>query len=230
MTKQMTDAELALRIMPTSARWPSAATHKTIAWDQLREAREQLRVFVRNVDHQCATFEQDRDLSADGIVHRRSDLGRKAVDELEDWPPLIAAEKTVAKNIDDLEAKMVALPSPPKDATEMTLALAVAEHLKVQKHPASWLLDHGLADARVLQPAMHLPRFLTGLSAAELGVIREKARRALHPVQAQHQDDLKRALADLRSGVEATRRLLRERCHIPTPTSVPDHKQSEPAA
>ena len=125
---------------------------------------------------------------------------------------------------------MTGLPPPPQNAAEMTLALAICQHVKGQKLPASWLHNNAPGDPHVLQAVLNLPRFLTGMSESELTVIREKARRTLHPVQAQHQDDLNKALSDLRNGVEATKRLLRERCQIPALTSMPGQKQTEPAA
>ncbi len=46
-------------------------------------------------------------------------------------------------------------------------------------------------------------------------MVRDRARRTLHPEQAAMQDQLGKALGELRESVEATRRLVRERCALP---------------
>jgi hypothetical protein len=58
------------------------------------------------------------------------------------------------------------------------------------------------------------PACLSGLSDAEWNVMRERARTALHPEQAQMQQWLTKARDELRGGVEAARRTVWERCQI----------------
>lgn len=55
---------------------------------------------------------------------------------------------------------------------------------------------------------------LSSLSNTELALVRERARAALHPAQADMQSKLAKALEELRQGVAATERLLRERCEL----------------
>jgi hypothetical protein len=49
---------------------------------------------------------------------------------------------------------------------------------------------------------------------AEWNVVRERARAALHPQQLEMLQWLKKALAEVREGVAATKRLVLERCEL----------------
>lgn len=58
------------------------------------------------------------------------------------------------------------------------------------------------------------PACLSGLSDNEWNVVRERSRAALHPDQAEMQKQLAKSLNDLRGGVEAAKRMVRERCQM----------------
>ena len=47
----------------------------------------------------CLEAEQDQDLSAKGIIRRRTKIGQQALSEIEDFKPFQLAEKAVAHNI-----------------------------------------------------------------------------------------------------------------------------------
>jgi hypothetical protein len=73
---------------------------------------------------------------------------------------------------------------------------------------------HGMSDPRILSAILNAPAFLSGLSAAEFKVVRERARAALHPEQVQTQQQLTKSLEELREGLAAAKRLLLERCEL----------------
>ncbi len=52
------------------------------------------------------------------------------------------------------------------------------------------------------------------LCDAEYNFLRERARAALHPEQAEMQKSLSKALDKVQEGIAATKRLLQERCQI----------------
>ena len=64
-------------------------------------------------------------------------------------------------------------------------------------------------------PAVYKGPFVSsGLSDVEFDVVKQRARTALHPDQADMQEKLTKALGELREGVEATQRLLLERTEM----------------
>jgi hypothetical protein len=213
MPKQLTDTEIAMRIVPTRLRWPSPETAKTIAWDRLREAVDLLHGLVRAVDNNCQQAEQDIDLSPEGIARRRTELGRQALTELANFKPLQIAEKAALENLDYLEKKMVDLPQPPTNVADVALAQEIRQYVRGQKSPIDFAAK-SMSDPRVLSAILNAPAFLSGLGDTEWNMVRERARTAMHPEQAQMQKWLMKARDELREGVAATKRMLLERCEM----------------
>lgn len=210
--KRLTDIEIQARICPTSLRW-SAADPRTTAWTALFDGVDILRNMMRLLDDACVTLEKDIDLTPDAISRRRTEIGQKAFNELREWPPLQRAERTVTSTINSLEQKMVALPQPPSSVADVALAQELRAHIKAQQRPIDFV-SKNMADGRVLSAVLNAPPFLSGLTDSEFGLIRERARASLHPVQSGEQQKLTRALAELIEGVAAARRMTCERCEL----------------
>jgi hypothetical protein len=212
-TCKLTDLEIAARIVPTMLRWPPPEIARTITWDRLREPVDLLRIMMRTVDDACLQAEADGDLSPDGIARRRQKIGRQALSELENWSPLRAAERAVTENIEYLEKRMVDLPQPPTAVADVMLAQEIRQYIRSHKSPIDVALK-SMSDPRMLSAILNAPAFLSGLSDTQMTLIRERARTALHPQQVQMQQELAKSLDDLRGGVEAAKRMVRERCQV----------------
>jgi hypothetical protein len=221
-TRKFTDNEIAMRIVPTRLRWPPPETAKTIAWDKAREAVELLHALMRTVDDGCLQAEQNADLSPEGVARRRQALGRQALSELETWPPLRAAERAITENIDYLEKKITDLPQPPTAVADVMLAQEIRQHIRRQKSRIDVVM-RSIPDPRMLGAVLTAPAVLSGLSDAEWNVVRERARTALHPQQAEMQQQLAKSLDDLRAGLKAASRMVRERCQMGDDDSI--HEQ-----
>ena len=89
----------------------------------------------------------------------------------------------------------------------------IRDHIRQQKSPIDFIMKR-LSSPRVLAAVLSEEAFLSGLSETEWSVVRERARTTLHPVQAEMQAKLTKALGELREGVEATQRLLLERTEM----------------
>jgi hypothetical protein len=172
-----------------------------------------LRGLVRTVDNGCIEAEQDTDLNPDGIARRREALGRQALSELENWPPLRAAERAITENIEYLEKKMTDLPQPPTALADVMLAQEIRQHIRRQKSRIDVAM-RCISDPLMLRAILTAPACLSGLSDTDLNVVRERARAALHPEQAQMQKSLMKSLDELREGIAATKRTVLERCEM----------------
>ena len=93
------------------------------------------------------------------------------------------------------------------------LAQEIRAHIRRQKSRIDVAM-RSMSDPRMLSAMLTAPACLSGLSDAEKNVVRERARSAPHPQQAQMQQQLAKSLDDLRGGLDAARRLVRERCQI----------------
>jgi len=93
------------------------------------------------------------------------------------------------------------------------LAQEVRNYISKQKAPVDFVM-RSLSDGRVLGAVLTAPSFLSGLTDVQMNVMRERARAALHPEEAQMQKSLTKALDELREGVAAMKRMLLERCEM----------------
>ncbi|MEH2573475.1 hypothetical protein [Bradyrhizobium sp. AZCC 1708] len=212
MTRRVTDTEIAARIVPTSLRWP-ADIAKTIAWDRLRECVDALRGLVSTSNAHCLEAEQDQDLSPEGVIRRRTQLGHQALTELANFKPFQLAEKAVANNLAHLEERMVELPKPTTNAIEFMLEQEIRAYISEQPSRLNFVIK-SLADQRVTSAVLNAPPYLSGLTDVEWNVVRERARAALHPAQSEMQEWLKKALAEVQEGIAAAKRMLLERCEM----------------
>lgn len=207
---RLSDNEIQMRIAAKRFDWLDCGT--TIAWSRLHETVDALHGLARVVDDSCYQAEQDADLSPDGIRRRRSEVGRQALTELANFKPLKTAEKATLENIELLERKMTDMPQPPTGAADMP-GREIRNHIRQQKSPIDFVMKR-LSNPRVLAAVLSEEAFLSGLTDAELNVVRDRARKTLHPQQADMRDKLAKALTELREGVEAARRVVLERCEM----------------
>lgn len=83
-------------------------------------------------------------------------------------------------------------------------------HVAKQNSPLEFAMK-SMSDDRVLGALLHAPAFLSGLTDDQLNAIRHRAREAAHPAEAESHRWLKKALEEVRSGVEAAKRAVQER-------------------
>jgi hypothetical protein len=212
MTRRITDTEIAARIVPTMLGWP-ADISKTLAWDRLRECVDALGGLVYTVDSHCIEAEQDQDLSPEGIIRRRTQVGQQALSALAAFKPLQAAEKAVADNVAHLEERMLDLPKPITNAVDVMLEQEIRGYISEQKTPIEFVLK-SMSDQRVLSAVLTASPFLSGLSDTEWNMVRERAPVALHPQQSEMQQWLNKALGEVREGLRAAKRILLDRCEL----------------
>lgn len=102
-------------------------------------------------------FAQNTDLSPEGIARRREALGRQALSELENWPPLGAAERAITENIEFLEKKMSDLPQSPTAIADVMLAQEIRQHIRRQKSRIDVAM-RSVSDPRMLGAILRLRR------------------------------------------------------------------------
>src|SRR4051794_17194716 len=137
MPKRISETEIAVRIVPTSARWPD---NPSVPWQKLRACVTALMDLARKVDNECDAAEADRGLSAEGIARRRREIAGKALADLGEFAPLKAAESAVATGLVLLEEKMTPLPDVPTELPEAMLAAEIRAHVSKQKDPVEFAL------------------------------------------------------------------------------------------
>jgi hypothetical protein len=100
-----------------------------------------------------------------------------------------------------------------RQLADVALAQEIRQYVRGQKSPIDVAVK-SMSDPRILSAILNAPASLSGLSDAEFKLVRERARAALHPEQVKMQQQLTKALDELRAGVAATQRMLLERCEM----------------
>ena len=95
---ELTDTEIAIRIVPRRLRWPAPGTNS--AWTKAHACVDAFHDVIRKVDLGCLEAEQDRVLSASGIARRRAELCNQAMTKLASLTPFQIAEKAIIERID----------------------------------------------------------------------------------------------------------------------------------
>lgn len=224
MPKRISEAEIDIRIVPMSVRWREG---QTVAWDKLLGGVTALKALVRKLDNECVAAEGDRGLSAEGIALRHKELAQKALVQLANFAPMQSAEKAVANELAALEERMIKLPSSPTEVSDLMLAAEIRSYVAQQKNPVEFAFQ-SVEDNRVLGAVIGAPAFLSGLTDEHLGQLREKAREKHNPQQVEKQRSLRKALADLQEGVEATKRLVLQRTEMRMDSSGELHSKMGP--
>ena len=136
MPNRLSDVDIEARLMPTSRRWPSSETARTIAWDCLRELPPALHGLARALDNSVSAIEADKELSPEGIKKRRADLGLKALKELAAYKPYADVEKAIQRDRDTITKNMTGMPKPPETVAEAVEATELRAFIRGQKSPA----------------------------------------------------------------------------------------------
>jgi hypothetical protein len=139
--------------------------------------------------------------------------------ELANFKPFHVAEKAVAGNLALLEERRIELPKPATNVVDFLTEQEIPAHINKQRSRLNFVLK-AITDQRLTSAVLNAPSYLSGLNDVEWNVVRERARAALHPQQSKMQQWLKKALAEVREGLAATKRMLLERCEMRRMTMV----------
>jgi hypothetical protein len=199
-TSKFRELELKASIAPGQSGWP-ATEH--LHWTRLNtaadEARSRLGEFLEVLDE----IEADPRLSREGKQHDRRKAAVKALASLEGSKSLEAARASVASVMAKWEAKLSAVVKPPKDHGEAVIAAQIRDRLSNMsdmKDRMAFLQRHG-GDPTVASAILLAPPFLSGLSDAELALVRSKIERvALPPEVIEAKAAVAKALAEVERG------------------------------
>jgi hypothetical protein len=96
---------------------------------------------------------------------------------------LIKASSTVARRVENLRAKLTALPGPTSQAN-IHIAAEIRAAIKQHKTPEQFAFELR-SDPKAMAAVLAAPAFLSGLKDEAVGRLREAALQALHPAEVQ---------------------------------------------
>ena len=147
-------------------------------------------------------------MSREGKAQEKRKAALKALGAFNGSKSLSRAQQSVSELMAKWEAKVAAAVKPASSEAEAALHAEVRRHvvgLKGRASASAFLEKHG-SDPRVAASLLEAPAFLTGLSDAEIALVKSKIEQAMLPPEiVQAKKDVTKALADSEHGWDGHR-------------------------
>ena len=160
---------------------PDTATH----WKAMHDCAMGLREIVSKARADLTAIHNDKDLSVEGKRHRREEIVARAVASLRQSPALGKAQERVEDQMAKWSRKVVSILKPAQTEAEVGLHAEIRRHiasLKDQRSRMAFLEKHG-SDIAVASSLFEAPAFLSGVTDAELALVRHKIEAAHLPAE-----------------------------------------------
>jgi hypothetical protein len=203
-------------ICPSRDEWPSPDSSKiSISGDRptlgaplysfaLHDCVDDARDRTLKTFGRMAAIEEDKNLSPTGKAEKKKEIAEAAIADHTKSKALEKARTSVANQVKRWDEKL-AIPS-----GDSAMNAEIRKHISQLKPEARMAFINANA-AEVGSAVITAPAFLSGLSHAELGVVRHLIETTRNPEIAKAKADTMQALADAEQGWRAAIRLISER-------------------
>ena len=196
--KEFAELQLRAMIVPGQRRWP-APEH--VHWQRLHavanEARERVSKAYRLMDE----IDRNADLSREGKDRQRRKAAAQAIADFEASKTLARAREAVAYVMDQWKAKMGMVVKSPSNIAEATVHAQIRDRLAAMKDGRMGLLEKNATDPVVAAALLTAPPFLSGLSDAELALVKHKVEQHVSPEIAEARDATLKAMKEAEAGL-----------------------------
>jgi hypothetical protein len=199
------------RISLVGAQDTKFPTHEVLHWQELRTVPERVRELIRATNETMTQIENDPNLSAEGIQHKRADFAREVLAQLDKL--MEPAESAAGRRIEKLREKMdaVVTKGKPKDVAEAQIAAEIRAHIAKQESPVMAALRLK-GDAKAISAVLDAPPFLSGLNEQEAATLRAEA---LASTEQQHEvNEITNALAVCKGAIKGAASMICERAKV----------------
>jgi hypothetical protein len=212
--KEFSSLKLQLAIAPGQARWrPPDFTH----WQKLHEVPTEARARATKALAAMSEVDANSDLTAEGKAKERAKIAEKAIADAKASKALDNARDAVERQ-QHLWAEKFGLDQvikPAEDLHTTSLHAQIREHISGMKEGRLPFLQKHAADPLVASSVLTAPAFLSGLSDAEVALVRHQVERALMPEEiAEAKADAEKALAEAEHGWQRHVEIIAERAGL----------------
>ena len=200
-------------VCPTRETWPSpevkvsimgdkpTITGGALLWSDLHAAVDDARACVTNVFAKCAAVDDDKNLSPDGKASKKRAIAEDAIAGLSKLKSLDKARGAVEQQMLAWDKESGLAFKPPADVGEAVQFSEIRAHLARVKavDRVSFVTKHA-NDARVVQAVLGAPAFLSGLTDAEIDVVRQQLEKRVAPHVASARAAALKALQEAEAG------------------------------
>jgi hypothetical protein len=195
--KTFTEHGLKLSICPAQARWPEP---KVLHWQALHRCADEARERVAQAWAAISEIDADKDLSSEGKARRRKKVTDETIADFERSKTLISAKDAVERQVAKWEEQTGMTVKPPTNVAEAVVYSEIRAHLAAIKGSKLGFVERHVSDQRVASAVIGAPPFLSGLTDAEVAVVRNRIEQHLAPEIAEARDATLKALEHAEQG------------------------------
>ena len=212
--KAYEDLKLKATLMPEATRWH--AMPRVYHWEKLQECAAEVYQRVSHAYELIDAVDANPDLSPEGRIKARTKVAEKAISEFRASGALEKARTSVAAQQKRWSEKVNEAIVPPADHGQAVMYGQIRGHIAGLDEKARLaFIDKNFDNRAVVSAVLLAPEFLSGLSPAEINLIRQKlARRTLAPEVAEQRDLVEKAMAVAERGWSRAQRLIEERAGL----------------
>lgn len=209
--------ELQLRatIVPQQARWPAP---EFLHWQKLHAAADEARDRLRRAYVLMDEIDRNPDLSPEGKERQTKEAAVQSIANFEASKSLARAREAVAYVMDQWKAKMGTVVKPPSNIAEATVHAQIRDRCTDMKDGRMGFLEKNATDPVVAAALLTAPPFLSGLSDAELALVRHKVEQHVSPEIAAARDATLKAMKEAEAGWQRAIEKIGERAGL---TEIP---------
>ena len=168
-------------------------------WAALHDAVYEARECTLKALGSMAAVDEDKSLSLTGKAEKKREIATKAITALSKSPRLVKARSAVEVQVERCNEKLGLTPKAPEGVGAAMIAAEVRAHLAAMK-PAERLAFVDAHASEVGDAVLSAPAFLSGLTPAELGVVKHRIEQRTDPAAAAAKAEALAALAELERG------------------------------
>jgi hypothetical protein len=197
--KKFDDLKIRMTILPEAHKWPPPDyTH----WERLHAVADEVRSRVAKAFAALDEIDHNPDLSPEGRIKGRAKLAEQAITNFQRSKTLEEARAAVERQQTYWAKKIEEVIKPATDHCAAAMYAQIRDRVSsIEAKSRLSFIDKHIDDPAVVSAVLSAPEFLSGLSAVEIGVVKQKlAKRVLSPEIFEAKDLTEKALLAAEKG------------------------------
>jgi hypothetical protein len=202
--------ELELKtICPHADQWPTEFLHQ----QALVAAANTAVAFLREAYAQLDRIDQNHDLTPEAKQRRRAVIGGELITKLKTSKTLACAREAAERMLQKYEQKINSILQPATDPQSVGIHAQIRAQLLGMKDPqerTSFLQRNG-TELTLISAALSAPPYLSGLTDAELALLRKNLENQVQPEVIAERDFVQKAMEEVERGWRAAKARIAKR-------------------
>jgi hypothetical protein len=195
--KKFDELKLRMTIVPGQARWPEP---KYIHWEKLHAVADEARDRVAKAWAAMDEIDADRDLSSEGRDRKKKKLAAEVIADFQKSKALVGAKDAVERMVAKWAEQTGLAVKAPANIAEAVIQSEIRAHLVAVKGSKIDFLRTHATDPVVASAILGAPGFLSGLSEAEITMVRHRIDEHVAPEVAAARDATLKAMKEAEAG------------------------------